>query len=137
MQPFKLLLVIAAARAANVTTIIEEGREGGVSALVYSMHGFDVVSIEYLPLEHVKRGLREFAPAVRQLDGDGSILVPQLIGQMSQHDAVRTLVVFDGEKRQAAYKPTRPIAPCKRASLRPFSTTPTCTRGMKETLRKW
>ena len=104
MQPFKLLLVIAAARAANVTTIIEEGREGGVSALVYSMHGFDVVSIEYLPLEHVKRGLRELAPAVRQLDGDGGILVPQLIGQMSQHDAARTLVVFDGEKRQAAYR---------------------------------
>jgi uncharacterized caspase-like protein len=109
MQPFKLLLVIAAARAANVTTIIEEGREGGVSALVYSMHGFDVVSIEYLPLEHVKRGLREFAPAVRQLDGDGSILVPQLIGQMSQHDAARTLVVFDGEKRQAAYKTYRTV----------------------------
>jgi hypothetical protein len=40
---------------------------------------------------------------VVQLDGDGSVLVPQLIRNMSKHDAARTLVIFDGEKRQAAY----------------------------------
>jgi hypothetical protein len=46
MQPIKILLVIAAARAAGVRTIVEEGREGGISAAIYAMHGFDVVSIE-------------------------------------------------------------------------------------------
>jgi hypothetical protein len=56
-----------------------------------------------LPLAHVKRGLQSLAPSVVQLDGDGSVLVPQLIRNMSKHDAARTLVIFDGEKRQAAY----------------------------------
>ena len=36
MSPTKIMLVIAAARASGVRTIIEEGREGGLSAMAYS-----------------------------------------------------------------------------------------------------
>ena len=42
MRPGKLLAIISACRAAGVTHIIEEGRYGGLSALVYAMHGFKV-----------------------------------------------------------------------------------------------
>ena len=110
MSPTKLLLVIAAARASGVRTIIEEGREGGISAFFYAQHGFDVISVEYLPLKMVKRALSTMAPRVRQLDGDGSVIVPQLVGDMTSEDAAKTLVVFDGEKRDAAYKTFSKIA---------------------------
>ena len=50
------------------------------------------------------------APRVRQLDGDGSAIVPQLVGNMTSEDAAKTLVVFDGEKRDAAYKTFSKIA---------------------------
>ena len=110
MSPTKLLLVIAAARASGVRTIIEEGREGGISAFFYAQHGFDVISVEYLPLQMVKRALSTMAPRVRQLDGDGSAIVPQLVGDMRSEDAAKTLVVFDGEKRDAAYKTFSKIA---------------------------
>jgi hypothetical protein len=110
MSPTKLLLVIAAARASGVRTIIEEGREGGISAFFYAQHGFDVISVEYLPLKMVKRALSTMAPRVRQLDGDGSVIVPQLVGDMTSEDAAKTLVVFDGEKRDGAYETFSKIA---------------------------
>lgn len=40
MRPAKLLAIIAACRAAGVTHILEQGRYGGLSAFVYSLHGF-------------------------------------------------------------------------------------------------
>ena len=103
MSPTKVMLAIAAARVSGVTTIIEEGREGGISSLVYAKHGFHLISVEYLPLTMVKTALSQLAPQVRQLDGDGSTIIPTLIGAMSDAEAARTLVIFDGEKRYAAY----------------------------------
>merc|ERR1719281_1568642 len=50
MSPGKLLYVIALARAAGATHIIEEGREGGLSAYSYNHHGLKVTSVEYAPL---------------------------------------------------------------------------------------
>ena len=40
MRPLKILSIITAAREAGVRHIIEEGRFGGLSALIYSHHGF-------------------------------------------------------------------------------------------------
>ena len=42
MRPLKILSAVAAARAAGVTHIIEEGRYGGLSAVMYALHGFRV-----------------------------------------------------------------------------------------------
>ncbi|KAL1528307.1 hypothetical protein AB1Y20_009663 [Prymnesium parvum] len=43
MRPGKLLAIIATCRAAGVTHILEEGRYGGLSALVYALHGFKII----------------------------------------------------------------------------------------------
>ena len=51
MRPTKLLAAITAARAAGVSRIVEEGRFGGLSALEYALHGFEVDSVEFLPLD--------------------------------------------------------------------------------------
>ena len=103
MRPAKLLAVITAARAAGVTHIIEEGRFGGLSAYIYSLHGFDVTSVEFLPLDGPSSLLRELAPTVRQLDGNGRVLLPALVGNLTDAEARRTMVVFDGEKRFMAW----------------------------------
>lgn len=103
MRPMKIHSAIAAARIAGVDHIVEEGRFGGLSAYMYSLHGFAVTSIEYLPLSGPSEGLAKLAPAVRQLTGDGSVLIPQLVRNMSAHEAARTMVIFDGEKRMGAW----------------------------------
>jgi hypothetical protein len=103
MTPTTTIAMISLARAAGVNHIIEEGREGGLSSFLYSLHGFQVTSVEYLPELEVSLALSKLAPSVRQLDGDGSKLLPQLIGEMTQLQASRTLVIFDGEKRIKAY----------------------------------
>ena len=104
MSPTTTITMISLARAAGVNHIIEEGREGGLSAFLYSLHGFQVTSVEYLPELEVGLALSKLAPSIRQLDGDGSKILPQLIGEMTQHQASRTLVIFDGEKRIKAYE---------------------------------
>ena len=109
MSPYKLLLVVAAARAGGIDTIIEEGREGGLSAYMYARQGFNVISVEYLPLGMVKKGLTAIAPSIQQLEGDGAEIVPRLIRNMTTEQAARTLVIFDGEKRENAYKTYRKI----------------------------
>jgi hypothetical protein len=104
MAPATTIAMISVARAAGVHHIIEEGREGGLSAFLYSLHGFKVTSVEYLPEEEVKQALTEMAPSITLLHGDGSKLIPQLVGEMTEHQAARTLVIFDGEKRIEAHK---------------------------------
>jgi hypothetical protein len=106
MRPTKLLGVITAARAAGVTHLIEEGRFGGLSALMYSLHGFQVTSIEFLPLTGPSATLRQHS--VRLLDGDGRELLPRLTGD-SQLDPARTAVIFDGEKRFGAWETWKKI----------------------------
>ena len=49
MTPTTTIAMISLARAAGINHIIEEGREGGLSAFLYSLHGFQVTSVEYLP----------------------------------------------------------------------------------------
>ena len=56
---------ISIARAAGVEHIIEEGREGGMSAFVYQLHGFQLTSLEYLPEEESTAALALAAPSVR------------------------------------------------------------------------
>ena len=109
MRPVKILSAIAAARAAGVKTIIEEGRFGGLSALMYASHGFDVVSVEFLPLAAPSSALRAH-PQIRLLDGDGSVLLPSLVANMTDAEARTTMVVFDGEKRAAAWKTYKKLA---------------------------
>lgn len=106
MAPTKLLSVIALARAAGVTHIVEEGRAGGLSAYIYWLHGFEVTSIEYAPIDEVQLALKQWAPSIRILNGDGHELVPQVIEQLGEAKAAKTLVFFDGEKREAAYDNT-------------------------------
>ena len=102
MAPVKLLAVIMVARAAGVTHIIEEGRKGGLSAYLYHKHGFGVTSIEYLPNRDATLALETFAPDIRLMDGDGAQLVPQRARELAPRE--RVLVIFDGEKRMAAYR---------------------------------
>lgn len=52
----------------------------------------------------MKQALTEMAPSIALLHGDGSKLIPQIFGEMTERQAARTLVIFDGEKRIEAYK---------------------------------
>lgn len=103
MNPGTIVSNIALARRGGVKHIIEEGREGGLTALIYWLHGFTVTSIEYSPIDEVSTALREMAPGVVQLDGDGRQLVPELVRNMSRREAAQTMIFFDGEKRTFAY----------------------------------
>ena len=47
---------------------------------------------------------RVCTPQVRQIDGNGRTLLPELIGNLSRAEARRTMVVFDGEKRFLAWE---------------------------------
>ena len=103
MRPGKLLAVIAACRRLGITHIIEEGRYGGLSALIYALHGFKVTSVEMLPIDFVATGLAAAAPTtVLQVLGDGSVEVPRLVRGAPPSE--RIAVIFDGEKRRAAYQ---------------------------------
>ena len=106
LPPAKMLSLLAVARAAGVTHIVEEGREGGISAYMYWLHGFNVTSIEYLPIYEVGKALHLLAPSIHVLNGDGHKLVPQVIDSFGPEVAARTMVFFDGEKRGTAYKNT-------------------------------
>lgn len=102
MRPAKLLAIISACRRAGVTHIIEQGRYGGLSAYIYSLHGFTVTSVELLPLSEVSTALTSLAPTVRQVDGDGRRAVLDLVARAKAGD--RLAVIFDGEKRRTAYE---------------------------------
>jgi hypothetical protein len=101
--------LISIARAAGVDHIIEEGREGGLSAFIYHQHGFRVTSVEYLPEAEPTAVLRQLAPDIAIVDGDGSKLIPEIIGRMSAAEAARTMVIFDGEKRVQAHRTFKQI----------------------------
>jgi len=106
MRPVKILAVIAAARLAGVTHIIEEGRYGGLSALMYALHGFKVTSVEFLPLYAATTALKLLAPVdnpVELIDGDGTKVLPNLTLGLTQMEAQQTMVIFDGEKRFGAW----------------------------------
>jgi hypothetical protein len=63
----------------NVTHIVEEGRYGGLSAYMYFIFGFNVTSIEFLPLSKVEKSLNALAPGIAVLNGDGRDLVPKSV----------------------------------------------------------
>ena len=54
----------------------------------------------------MQQALEQWAPSIRILNGDGHKLVPQVIEQLGPVEAAKTLVFFDGEKREAAYDNT-------------------------------
>ena len=103
MRPIKILSAITAARMAGVTHIVEEGRFGGLSALMYHVHGFHVTSIEFLPLDGATSGLAKLAPSAVLITADGAVEVPRLLNKLSSEEAARTMVIFDGEKRLDAW----------------------------------
>lgn len=103
MRPAKIHAVITAARLAGVTHIVEEGRYGGLSAFLYCIHGFKVTSVEFLPLDGPSDALNQLCPKIRQVNGDGSKLVPEIVSAMAPEEQKRTMVIFDGEKRFSAY----------------------------------
>ena len=103
MNAGTMVATISLARAAGVNHIVEEGREGGLTAFMYRLHGFKVTSIEYGPTDEVTRAMRTMAPDVELADGDGSKLIPELIAKMTPQEAARTMIFFDGEKRVFAY----------------------------------
>ena len=103
MKPATSIVLMAVAREAGVDHIIEEGREGGLSAYIYHLHGFRVTSVEYLPEDEPTAALRAMAPQVAIVDGDGSKLIPKMVDAMSPQEAARTMVIFDGEKRVQAH----------------------------------
>ena len=107
MRPAKLLSIIAAARVAGVRHIIEQGRYGGLSAYIYALHGFQVTSIELVPLDDVSRSLRHAAPSVSLIDADGRTAVLDAVAKAAAGE--RLAVIFDGEKRLAAYETFRQI----------------------------
>jgi hypothetical protein len=109
MKPPTSVVLISVARAAGVDHIIEEGREGGLSAFIYQHHGFRVTSVEYLPEDEPTAALRSMAPSVAIVDGDGSVVIPQLVNAMSRSEAARTMVIFDGEKRVQAHRTFKKI----------------------------
>lgn len=103
MRPVKILAAVSLSRFKGVTRIIEEGRYGGLSTLVYDIHGFNVTSIEFLPLDQVTVALQHSAPRVALLTGDGRELTPRAVSEHVQLGE-RVMVVFDGTKRFDAYK---------------------------------
>eukprot|EP00747_Dinoflagellata_sp_TGD_P038537 gnl/TRDRNA2_/TRDRNA2_139731_c0_seq1.p1 gnl/TRDRNA2_/TRDRNA2_139731_c0~~gnl/TRDRNA2_/TRDRNA2_139731_c0_seq1.p1 ORF type:complete len:331 (-),score=48.46 gnl/TRDRNA2_/TRDRNA2_139731_c0_seq1:19-1011(-) len=103
MRPLKLLAAIALMREVGVTHVIEEGRYGGLSALIYAHHGFRVTSVEGVPLTHVTGALRMLAPDMSLVDGDGAYLLPQLLADVDP-EKEKVAVIFDGEKQFKAYE---------------------------------
>ena len=104
MNPGTTLATIALMRAAGIDHIIEEGREGGLSAYLYWLHGFQVTSVEYLPEYEPLQALRLMAPGMALLHGDGKKIIPALVNSMTAEQAARTMVFYDGEKRIVAHK---------------------------------
>jgi len=109
MKPPTSIVLISLARAAGVNHIIEEGREGGLSAFIYHHHGFRLTSVEYLPEDEPTAALRIMAPDIKIVDGDGSVLIPKMVNEMTADEAARTMVIFDGEKRVQAHNTFKKI----------------------------
>mmetsp|Transcript_57675 Transcript_57675/g.159524 ORF Transcript_57675/g.159524 Transcript_57675/m.159524 type:complete len:384 (-) Transcript_57675:24-1175(-) len=104
MPSMKLVAVIALAQRMRVTHIIESGRMGGMSAYIYSLHGFSVTSVELLPVGSVERDLLAVDPSIRTLNGDGRELVPAALETIAQGASARVAVVLDGPKGRPAYE---------------------------------
>ena len=51
------------------------------------------------------------ASDVALVTGDGSKLVSEIVANLSHHEAARTMVIFDGEKRFGAYPTWRKVQP--------------------------
>ena len=104
MNPATSLTTIALMHELGVDHIIEEGREGGLSAFLYYVHGFRVTSVEFLPEAEPLAALQQMAPGITLLHGDGSIIIPNLVNSMTAEEAACTMIFYDGEKRIPAHK---------------------------------
>ncbi|CAK9101370.1 unnamed protein product [Durusdinium trenchii] len=108
MRPAKLLAAIALMRKLKITHVVEDGRYGGLSALIYALHGFHVTSIEFLPLGHVSAALGSHGN-VHLVDGDSRQKVVEVIEELQTSNAA-VAVIFDGLKRFEAYEVYQKIA---------------------------
>eukprot|EP00747_Dinoflagellata_sp_TGD_P167022 gnl/TRDRNA2_/TRDRNA2_190743_c0_seq1.p1 gnl/TRDRNA2_/TRDRNA2_190743_c0~~gnl/TRDRNA2_/TRDRNA2_190743_c0_seq1.p1 ORF type:complete len:358 (-),score=58.72 gnl/TRDRNA2_/TRDRNA2_190743_c0_seq1:9-1082(-) len=105
MRPSKNLAVVALARKLNVTHMVESGRKGGMSALVYSLLGLHVTSVELYPMAYVAGALAQLAPEMKLRDGDGSVLVPAAVHEILEASPeARVAVVLDGPKNEGAHE---------------------------------
>ena len=95
----KSVFIILLARLLGVTYIVESGRMGAISLTHYHHFGFNLTSVEYMPIARVSRDLALHLPSVRLLDGDGSQLVPMAVDDIYASDpAARILAIIDGPK---------------------------------------
>eukprot|EP00315_Gephyrocapsa_oceanica_P011266 CAMPEP_0185285688 /NCGR_PEP_ID=MMETSP1363-20130426/1871_1 /TAXON_ID=38817 /ORGANISM="Gephyrocapsa oceanica, Strain RCC1303" /LENGTH=318 /DNA_ID=CAMNT_0027881479 /DNA_START=35 /DNA_END=991 /DNA_ORIENTATION=+ len=107
----KSVFIILFARLLGVSHIIESGRMGAMSLVHYHHFGFNLTSVEYMPIPDVSRALAQHLPSVRLLDGDGSVLVPRAISEIHASDpAARILAIIDGPKGVAALRLANSIA---------------------------
>ena len=84
MKASKILAVVSVARALKVSHVIECGRYGGLSALMYARLGLSVYSVEYLPLDMVSRALNSSKKDIHLYDGDDRTIVPELLMKRNQ-----------------------------------------------------
>lgn len=101
----KLVTIVLAMRAFGITHVIESGRMGGISALHYSRLGYNVTSVELIPVGEVEADLHALAPGIRTLNGDGMVLVPRALADIRAADpAARVAVILDGPKDEMAVR---------------------------------
>jgi len=103
MAPRKLLAVVALAQELGVTHLIESGRMGGMSALMYDAVGFNLTSVEFYPVASVEEDMNKYAPGITTLNGDGTTIVPEVVKQLLG-SGKRVGVILDGPKGDAAYE---------------------------------
>eukprot|EP00310_Coccolithus_braarudii_P013137 CAMPEP_0183350346 /NCGR_PEP_ID=MMETSP0164_2-20130417/18442_1 /TAXON_ID=221442 /ORGANISM="Coccolithus pelagicus ssp braarudi, Strain PLY182g" /LENGTH=316 /DNA_ID=CAMNT_0025522245 /DNA_START=40 /DNA_END=990 /DNA_ORIENTATION=+ len=103
-MPFsKSIEIILAARNLGVTHIIESGRMGGLSLVHYAHFGFNLTSIEMLPVAHVEASLRALQPHTTILNGDGMTLVPEALSRIRKDiPGAKVAVIIDGPKEAMA-----------------------------------
>jgi hypothetical protein len=136
----KMVLVLYAALALNVTHLIESGRAGGLALTHYAHFGLRLSSVELYPVPHVREVLHEvLPPSTRLIDGEsGTTAVPAEVDRIlrasstyhgacgkSDRDnqtlggggagaprAPRVGVILDGPKGAVALSLARTLAPC-------------------------
>ena len=110
-MPFgKSIEILLFARNLGITHFIESGRMGGLSLVHYAHFGYNLTSVELLPVPHVEASIRRLQPHTKILNGDGMKLVPEALSRiLSDNPAAKVLVIIDGPKDRMAIDLARQI----------------------------
>jgi len=112
MLPHKIFFLLALMKTNNVTALVESGRKGGMSAFTYSKFIPVVASVEYHVIPSVQYTLQTVAPNIRIFNGDGGVIVPNLVNSLAA-SGERVAVILDGPKGMKAVDvATRIIEKC-------------------------